>query len=113
MGSVPAPISKENLAFSKMGAICELEELHKSTWVRGTRIGMVVLNLQSIHTAARDLRQTLADTLQKRKFFSIQVDGSTDAANVEEELFLVLHFNPYTEDGKVNVHSNLLCVSAL
>lgn len=34
----------------------------------------------------------------------------TDSANLEEELFLALYFNPYTEDGKVCVCSKLLSV---
>ena len=36
---------------------------------------------------AEDLQQDLCQALQKRKFFSLQMDGSTDAANNEEEIF--------------------------
>ena len=59
---------------------------------------------------ARDLRDALSRTIQKSKFFSIQMDGSTDAANVEEELFLVLYFDPYSSDGLVYLRNVFLCV---
>ena len=38
------------------------------------------------------------------------MDGSTDAANVEEELFLVLYFDPYSNDGSVHLRDVFLCV---
>ena len=44
------------------------------------------------------------------KFFSLQADGSTDAGNIEDELFLVLTFDPHTKDGKVHVHDRFLTV---
>ena len=44
------------------------------------------------------------------KFFSLQADGSTDAGNVEDELFLVLTFDPHAKDGKVHVHDRFLTV---
>ena len=37
-------------------------------------------------------------------FFSLQADGSRDVSNVEDELFLVLYFDPYANNGKVHVH---------
>ena len=38
-------------------------------------------------------------------FLSLQADGSTDAGNVEDELFLVLCFDPHAKDGrKMHVH---------
>ena len=33
------------------------------------------------------MKETLVNILAKAKFFSIQGDGSTDSANVENELF--------------------------
>ena len=55
-------------------------------------------------------RQILASTLEKANFFSIQVDGSCDSANLEEELFIALYFDPYTSDGKIHVCSKFLSV---
>ena len=34
------------------------------------------------------MRENLTETLHKAKFFSLQMDGSTDCANIEEELLL-------------------------
>ena len=48
--------------------------------------------------------------MNRVKYFSIQADGSTDCANKEEELFLVLVFDPYTNDGKVHVCSKYFAV---
>ena len=42
--------------------------------------------------------------------FSIQVDGSCCSANLEEELFIALYFDPYTSNGKVHVCSKFLSV---
>ena len=58
------------MSFSKMSAICELEQHH-----------------------GVDLGQSY-----KAKYFPVQSDGSTDAANIEEELFVVLYFDPYSKD---------------
>ena len=46
----------------------------------------------------------------KGEFFSIQVDGSCNSANLEQELFIALYFDPYTSDGKVHVCSKFLSV---
>ena len=39
---------------------------------------------------ALEERQRLVDDLTRAKFFSLQVDGSTDCGNIEDELFLVV-----------------------
>ena len=59
---------------------------------------------------AKEQRQNLADTLGKCKFFAVQTDGSTDSANLEEELILAFYFNPTSENGKVCVCGKLLSV---
>ena len=59
---------------------------------------------------AKDQRLQLVDILSKAKYFSIQIDGSTDSANVEEEVFLALYFNPHSLDGKVHVHDKFLAI---
>ena len=46
----------------------------------------------------------------KCKFFAVQTDGSTDSANLEEELILAFYFNPTSENGKVCVCGKLLSV---
>ena len=38
------------------------------------------------------------------------MDGSTDLGNKEEELFLVVYFEPFSTDGSVHVCNRYLCV---
>ena len=52
----------------------------------------------------------LAAVLAKAKFLSIQADGSTDSANIEDELFLVLYFDAHSQDGVVHVQNRFLTV---
>ena len=54
---------------------------------------------------AREQQNSLIATLSKSNFFSIQADASTDSGNVEVEMYLVLHLDPFSEDGKVHVRS--------
>ena len=56
---------------------------------------------------AKEQRQNLVDTLGKCKFFAVQTDGSTDSANLEEELILAFYFNPTSENGRVCVCGKL------
>jgi len=101
-------ICKENIAFTKMAPLCELQAKH------GVQLGTGYKNNQACSTfveyIAKDQHIVLQEQLKKAKFFSIQADGSTDCANKEEELFLVLYFDPYTDDGKVHVWSKFFAV---
>ena len=96
-------IAKEKPAFTKMAPICELEERH------GVDLGAGYKNDQACATftefIGRDLQIALQTELSKHKFFSIQADATTDAANVEVELYLALHFDPFSTDGKVHVRN--------
>lgn len=38
------------------------------------------------------------------------MDGSTDSGNKEEELFLVVYFEPFSTDVSVHVRNRYLCV---
>ena len=101
-------ICKENLAFTKMSPLCELQTKH------GIELGSGYKNNQAcsvfINYVAEEQRILLNERLNRAKYFSIQADGSTDCANKEEELFLVLFFDPYTDDGKVHVCSKFSAV---
>ena len=48
-------------------------------------------------------------------FFSLMIDGNTDSAKIDEELFLVLYFDPNSgsEDGMVHMRNNFLAVHHL
>ena len=101
-------IAKENLAFNKMGPLCELEERH------GVDLGQGYKNDQACATfvdyIAKEQQEILVHALTAARFFSLQADGSTDAGNVENELFLALYFDPYASDGKVHVRNKFLSV---
>ena len=104
-------IAKEKLAFNKMGSLCELEELH------GVDLGPGYKNDHACATfieyIALEFKQQLLASLNNSKFFSVQVDASTDSGNVEDELFLVLYFDPHGADGKVHVRDRFFTVRQL
>ena len=101
-------IAKENMAFSKMGALCELQERH------GVDLGSGYKNEKACATFVDfillDQRRMLVNSLDRARFFSLQLDGSADAGNVEDEVFLVVFCDLNSEDGKVHVHNNFLTV---
>ena len=101
-------IAKEGMAFSKMNSLCKLRERHS------VRLGESYKSDQAcaifIGYIAQDLQGQLGESLRKAKFYSIQMDGSTDSGNREEELFLVVYFEPFGTDGSVHVRNRYLCV---
>ena len=48
---------------------------------------------------------------QKPNFFSIQVDGTTDKGNIEEEMFYVVYCDFQSSDMKVQVRSRFMAVT--
>ena len=101
-------IAKHNLAFTKMGPLCELEERH------GVHLGQGYKNDQACATfveyTAREQQEILVRVLTSAKFINLQADGSTDAGKMENELFLTLYFDPFAKDGKVQVRNRFLSV---
>ena len=104
-------IAKEKLAFTKMKPICELEERH------GVDLGLEYQNDKACSTfiefIAREQQDILLKALEHSKFLSFQADASTDAGNEEVEMFLVLHFDPSSTDGKVYVRNRFFAVRHL
>ena len=102
-------IAKEGMAFTKMNSLCQLQERH------GVRLGECYKNDQAcaifIEYIAQDLQGQLGDSLRKAKFYSIQMDGSTDSGNKEEELFLVVYFEPFSMAVYMFVIGTCVCVS--
>ena len=101
-------LTKENLPFVKMASLCHLIEKHGVGLGTGYKNDQACANF--VQYIAKDQRLQLVDILSKAKYFSIQIDGSTDSANVEEEMFLTLYFNPYSDDRKVHVQDKFLAI---
>ena len=104
-------IAKEKMSFKKMKTLCDLEERH------GVDIGGSYRNDHACATFVEfigaDLRHQLRKDINKARFFSIQVDSSTDCGNIDEELFMVLFFDGLSEDGKVIVRDKFFAVRQL
>lgn len=101
-------ICKEGFAFTKMSALCELQEKHGVDLGSGYKNNIACTEF--VHYIGMGLRMELVAKLAKAKFFSIQADGSTDAGRIDDELFLVLFLDPHSEDGVVHVHDKFLTV---
>ena len=90
----------EKFAFTKMKPLCELKERH------GVSLGTMYRNNHACATFTEFIAlEILRMALEKASFFSIQGDASTDAGNIELELFLVLYFVAYCKDGIVHARS--------
>ena len=100
-------ICKQKLSFAKMGPLCALEK-------HGVDLGSGHKNDRAcavfVEFIALERRQLLCSALAKAKFFSVQSDGSTDAGNIENELFMVLYFDSHAPDGIIHVRSKFLAV---
>ena len=46
--------------------------------------------------------------ISKCCYFSIQADGTTDAGNTENELFMTLYLDRHSTDGRVHVRNRFL-----
>ena len=104
-------IAKEKIACTKMQPLCDLEEKHGVDLGPGYRNDHACATF--IEYIARDFQQQLVAALNQCKFFSLQADSSTDTGNTENELFLVLYFDPHSADGKVHVRDRYFTVREL
>ena len=94
-------ICKERMPLENMKPLCELQER------AGVDMGTGYKNNQACATfveyIAQEQRELVKSVLEKCRFYSVQCDGSTDSANVEEELFLVMYCDPHAQDGRVHL----------
>ena len=102
-------ICKQQLAFLKMGPLCELQARYgvdiDSNYTNNLPCTIFV---QFIALEQRDILKNLLE----RIFFYIQCDGSTDSGNMEKELFLVIYLDTRADDDKVHIRNRFLqCVN--
>ena len=92
-------MAREKLSFRKFPAFCELETRH------GINLGSAYKTETSAktftHFIAESQRQELVHALNSTNFFSILLDGSTDAGNLDNELLLVMWFDKEGKGEKV------------
>ena len=79
-------IAKDKLVFMKMKPLCELEERHGIDLGQGYKINRAFAAF--IEFIAREQWENLMVAISWSKFFSVQVDTSTDAGNAGEESFV-------------------------
>ena len=102
-------LAREKLSFRKFPAVCELEARH------GVNLGLAYKTETSAkaftHFIAASQRQELVRNVESAKFFSMLLDGSTDAGNVENELLLVVWFDREGEGEKVSTRISYFTVT--
>ena len=101
-------IYKKELSFCKHPAICELEA--RNCVNLGSAYKTETACKTFIHYIAESQRKELVHTLQSAKF-SVLIDGSTDAGNIDNELFLVVWFDKEGVGEKVCTHASYFRVS--
>ena len=102
-------LAVEKIPFRKFPSVCDLEARH----------GVNIRTTYTTETAANSFtgyiaqakRNELVVNLQKAKFFSLLLDGSTDAGNIDNELLLVVWFDKDGVDEKVYTRTSYLCIS--
>ena len=100
-------LAVEKISFKKFPSICDLE----------TRHGVSIGTTYTTETAAKSFTGYIAQAqrnkldLEKAKFFSLLLDGSTDAGNVDNELLLVVWFDKDGVGEKVFTRTSYLCIS--
>ena len=82
-------LAKEGTAFKKYPALYRLKERH------GVELGNAYKTKDSARLftnyLAQHQRNSFKATLSKAHFFRFLMDGSMDAGNVEDEIFILLH----------------------
>ena len=88
--------------------ICSLEARH------GVNVGTTYRNVNSckefVHLLSMSIKEELASLLSKAKFFSLLIDGSTDAANIDKEVFLVVWYDTEAEMDRICTKTSFLTV---
>ena len=81
-------MAKEGIAFEKFPKLCDLEERHDVDIGHAYRTAPSAQSFT--YYIAEAQRQTFREALSKKLFYSILMDGSTDAGKLEQELVVVL-----------------------
>ena len=102
-------LAVEKIPFRKFPSVCDLEARHGVN-IRITYTTETTANSFTGYIAQAK-RNELVVNLQKAKFFSLLLDGSTDAGNIDNELLLVVWFDMDGVGEKVYTRTSYLCIS--
>ena len=91
-----------------MASLCQLEEKYGVGLGTGYKNDKACANF--VHYIAEDQKVQLVNALSKAKFFSVQMNGSTDSGNIEEEVFLVMYLDTQSKDGRIIVCDKFLAI---
>ena len=96
-------LAKEKLSYRKYPCLCELEARH------GVSIGTSYTNeiggKTFSHNIAESQRQKMLKQLGQAKFFSLLIDGSTDKASVDNEVFMAVWCDINAADKKIHTQA--------
>jgi len=89
-----------------MNTLCDLLETQGVNLGEGYKTNMACSTF--VDYIAEDFQLSFCKAMQSQKFFNIHMDGSTNAGNVEEELFLCTYLDITGSDGTIHVRNNFL-----
>ena len=102
-------VATEKLPFTKYTSICALESKHGLDL--GSSYTNEVAGKTFCHFIAETRRNDLKRLFSNIKFFSVLMDSSTDKANMDNELILVIWCDTNGTDEKVHSKMTFLCVA--
>ena len=90
----------EKLSFRKFPRLCELEARHEIS--TGSSYTNEIAGKTFTHYVAQSQQQQVLERIAQDKFFSLLIDGSTDKANVDNEVFMVVWCDTDGNDEKIH-----------
>ena len=101
-------VAQERLSFPKYPRLYELEAHH------GVAIGSTYTNeiagKNFTHYITESIRKQLFKRLAQAKFFSLLMDGSTDHANIDDEMFMAVWCDSNGTDEKIHTRTTYFYV---
>ena len=99
-------VATEQIAYQKYPKLCELQIRH------GVNLGCSYLNENSakefVQYMAESKLQSIQSSVQKAAFFSLLMDGSTDASNSENEIVFVMWCDVSSDDHVIHTRMTYL-----
>ena len=102
-------VATEKLPFTKYASICALQSKHGLDL--GSSYTNEVAGKTFCHFIAETRRNDLRSLFSNIKFFFVLMDSSTDKANMDNELTLVIWCDTNGTDEKVHSKTTFLCVA--